>query len=254
MKTIYALALSTSKDIMRKKIIYFLLIATLIIIFSANLATFFKESIQTRLLKDLVFGMITLFSLCLTIFLSIDLIPSEIETKALYYILSRPVKRWQYIISKTLGLFIILIANIIFIGLAFIIIMYIKKGAVPENSFSALYIITLKILIVASLSVFLSLVTSRLINVSLSVLIYFLLNFIDMIEYFFIKTELTQIKPFFDFLCHFLPKFKYLSFNAQIIHNLNIPWINLAAAGIYSFAWIMLFSGISIVIFSNKDL
>lgn len=254
MEKIYVLTLSTIKDILRKKILYFIFIAAIMVIFSANLITFFKESLQIRLMKDLVFGMISIFSIFLALFLSNDLIKSEIDSKALYYVLTRPVQRWQYIIGKTLGLFIVLILNTFFVGLAFALVIFLKKGIFPINTFSGIYFITLKTLVIASISLFLSILTSKIINLSLSLLCYFFLNFKEMIDYFFIKSEMTIIKPFIDSIFYFLPKFQFISMNTRVIHNFNIKWITLFSSGLYATAWIMLFTGMSVIIFSKRDL
>jgi ABC-type transport system involved in multi-copper enzyme maturation permease subunit len=254
MKKIYVLASSTFKDILRKKILYFIFIAAILAIFSANLVTFFKESLQVRLIKDLVFGMISIFSIFLGLFLSHDLIRSEIDSKAVYYVLSRPVERWQYILGKTIGLFIVLIMNTLFIGIAFACVMFVKKGTVPVNTFSGIYFITLKTLVIASFSILLSTMTTRIINISFSVLIYFTLNFREMINYFLLKSNMHIVKPIVEGLLYFLPNFHFISMNTRVIHNFDIKVVTLFSSGLYALAWITLFTGISVVVFSRKDL
>src|SRR5579859_2990903 len=62
---------------------------------------------------------ISLFGLLIAIFIGIGLVSKEIEKRTLYTILSRPVRRWEFVIGKFLGLAGTLVVNTFFMALGF---------------------------------------------------------------------------------------------------------------------------------------
>ena len=56
------------------------------------------------MLVNLGLSSISLFGVIIAIFIGIGLVSKEIEKKTLYTILSRPVRRWEFIVGKYLGL------------------------------------------------------------------------------------------------------------------------------------------------------
>jgi ABC-type transport system involved in multi-copper enzyme maturation permease subunit len=63
------------------------------------------------MLVNLVLSSISLFGVIIAIFVGIGLVSKEIEKKTLYTILSRPVRRWEFIAGKYLGLLLTLVVN-----------------------------------------------------------------------------------------------------------------------------------------------
>ena len=68
--------------------------------------------VEITVIKSMAFGIIVLGGLVLSIFLSFDLIPSDVDKKTIYTILSKPVWRWQYVLGKYLGTCMALAVNI----------------------------------------------------------------------------------------------------------------------------------------------
>ena len=71
------------------------------------------------MLVNLGLSSISLFGVIIAIFVGIGLVSKEIEKKTLYTILSRPVRRWEFIAGKYLGLLLTLVVNAVLMTVGF---------------------------------------------------------------------------------------------------------------------------------------
>lgn len=128
MKTILAIAKTTYGEAMRKKILNsFLLVAIGIIIISLSFSSFgFQQDIT--IVKAFGLGIVGLAAILISIIMGISLIPNEVERKTIYTILSKPVRRYEFIIGKMLGGAATLFVNVALMGIVFILAATLKAA------------------------------------------------------------------------------------------------------------------------------
>ncbi len=132
---IWTIAKTTIGDAMRKKILQiFLVVAIALIVmslsFSQNLSFSSREgsSVDLQLVKSFGLGLMAIAGALISIVMGVSLIPQEIERRTIYTILSKPVKRYEFIIGKFLGAILTLAINIALMGLVFIAAVTVKAG------------------------------------------------------------------------------------------------------------------------------
>lgn len=126
MTTILAIAKTTYGEAMRKKILNsFLLVGLGIIVISVSFSSFgFQQDIT--IMKSFGLGIVALAAILISVILGISLIPNEIERKTIYTILSKPVRRYEFIIGKILGAAATLFVNVALMGIVLIIVATLK--------------------------------------------------------------------------------------------------------------------------------
>lgn len=101
---ILSIAANTFRETIRNKILYAILAFALFVIGM----TFFLADLSvgdfTRIIADVGLASIHLFGVVMAVFLGITLVSNEVERKTIYLILSKPVRRFEFIFGKTLGL------------------------------------------------------------------------------------------------------------------------------------------------------
>ena len=126
---------------MRKKtLIGFLILSLLVIAGSTLLTAFLSETqvsqefsvdVESKMIKDICVSAISVFGILITIFISASGVPAEMENKVIYTILSKPVRRFQYLLGKFLGIQLIIILNLLLMTLLFFIALYVKQSVLP---------------------------------------------------------------------------------------------------------------------------
>ena len=137
---IWTIAKTTFGDAMRKKVLQiFLVVAIGLIVlsytFSGSLAfsTRGGGEVDLRMVKNFGLGMIWLAGLLITLVMGVSIIPTEIERRTIYTILSKPVNRYEFIIGKFIGAALTLGLNIGLMGIVFIIMIAIKAAGIQPT-------------------------------------------------------------------------------------------------------------------------
>jgi len=137
----WTIAVYSWREGMRKKtLIGFLILSLLVIAGSTLLTAFLSETqvsqefsvdVESKMIKDICVSAISVFGILITIFISASGVPAEMENKVIYTILSKPVRRFQYLLGKFLGIQLIIILNLLLMTLLFFIALYVKQSVLP---------------------------------------------------------------------------------------------------------------------------
>jgi len=126
MNTIWLLASSTFEEARRRKILLVFLFGALAIMLMGTAFGALTPARDLNVTKSLGLGVISLAGVFISIILYITLIPTEIERRTIYSVLSKPVQRYQYITGKFLGGLMTVLANIALMGIIFLAILTAK--------------------------------------------------------------------------------------------------------------------------------
>ena len=154
-----AIALNTFREAVRDRVLYNLIIFALILVASAPLFSQISIQIERLVLVNAGLSSISLFGVIIAIFLGIGLVSKEIERKTLYTILSRPVRRWEFVAGKYLGLVLTLIVNAALMTLGFFMALLITQRKLTGQDGSllvAIYFIILAFLMITAVTLLFS--------------------------------------------------------------------------------------------------
>jgi len=136
----WSIAVYTYREGIRKKTLVGFLILSLLVIFGASFMSSFlnpgtigdvSADIDLKLIKDICVSTISIFGVLIAIFTSASLVPGEMENKVIYTILSKPVRRFQYLLGKFIGAQFIIIVNLVLMGGLFFVALYLRQRVLP---------------------------------------------------------------------------------------------------------------------------
>jgi ABC-type transport system involved in multi-copper enzyme maturation permease subunit len=137
----WCIAVYTWREGIRKKTLVGFLILSLLVIFGASFMSAFldqttvgdaESDIDLKLIKDICVTTISIFGMLITIFISASVVPNEVENKVIYTVLSKPVRRLQYLLGKFMGVQMIVLANLLLMAALFFAAIWIKQGVMPK--------------------------------------------------------------------------------------------------------------------------
>ncbi len=155
------IAIFTWREGLRKKTLIGFLILSILVIFGAQFMTAFlsetqiggsggSSDVDLKLIKDICVTTISIFGVLISIFISASVVPSEVENKVIYTVLSKPVRRIQYLLGKFVGVQIIIIANLLLMGGLFCLVLYIKQPIFPSLLLWSVFLTYFEFLVVSS--------------------------------------------------------------------------------------------------------
>src|SRR5256886_4764179 len=176
------IASNTFREAVRDRVLYNLIAFAVLMTGSAILIGQISIDIERLVVINLGLTAVSLFGVVIAIFIGIGLVSKEIEKRTLYTVLSRPVRRWEFIVGKFFGLAGTLVVNTFFMAIGvFAALLYVShKFARPDALILvALYFIVLEFLIICALALLFSSFSSPLLSAVFAFSLFVIGSFAD---------------------------------------------------------------------------
>lgn len=179
---IRSIAANTFREAVRDRVLYNLIAFALLMSGAAVLVGQISIEIERLVVINLGLTAISLFGVVIAIFIGIGLVAKEIDKRTLYTVLSRPVRRWEFIAGKFFGLTGTLVVNTFFMAMGvFAALAYVSHRFVATDLtvLVALYFIILQFLIVTALALLFSSFSSPLLSAVFTFLLFIIGSFAE---------------------------------------------------------------------------
>ena len=203
LRRIAAIATVTLTELTRLRDFYVLLLFALVLIVSSMFIARMTFQQEFQVLKDISLGAMSMFTSILAIVATARMLPQDVDDRAVYTILAKPVPRFEYITGKLAGLLALLAISMVVMSVLFCVVLYARQQTVlaettvqmahlpPEelanalanvrastfdaNLAPALTLIFIKAAILAALTLFVStFATSTIFTIVIAVFVYFI--------------------------------------------------------------------------------
>lgn len=164
---ISCIAANTFREAVRDRVLYNLIVFAVLLSGAAILVGQISIDIEKLVVINLGLTAVSLFGVVIAIFIGIGLVSKEIEKRTLYTVLSRPVRRWEFIVGKFFGLAGTLVVNAFFMAIGvFGALLYVAHKFQMSDAWVlvALYFIILQFLMICSLALLFSSFSSPLLS------------------------------------------------------------------------------------------
>lgn len=248
----FNIALNTFKEIVRNKFLYIIFIfAILFIIFSLSLGKLTIGEDQ-KVITDFWISMIEIFWLIGVLFVWSQLLFKEIEWKTIFLILSKPIKRYEFILGKFLWFWAILFLMTLFQSLFYIWVLYFQHISLEPLIFFSLFFILLKLLILVGLVIFFSTFMSTIMTIIVSIMMYFLAHSFSVLLGLILKTKILFLSIFVQLLQLLFPPFEALNTKDFIGSFDGFSLSFFIENTLYAFLYLGIILLLSILIFNRK--
>ena len=243
MNTAFVIAGNTINEAMRRKILNaFLMVGLAMIVLMFSFTTFAARQ-ELTLIKGMGLGVISLAGLFISV------------------ILSKPVTRYQFLLGKYLGAIGTVSINIGLMGILFVIAVAIKQALGHQVVDAPLLLIQVlltlfQLILLCSLSVFLSVFTPPLINF-FATLSLFIIGSMSPVTYDLAKNAGNPLaKAFFSAVHYIVPNFGNFNYTNPLLNTtvqVTSPELFVAQNIIYSIVYSAVLLIIAVLAFDRKE-
>lgn len=252
-----AIVRNTFREAVRDRVLYNLIAFALILIASALLFGEISIGIQKTILLNVGLSSISVFGLLIAIFLGIGLVYKEMDKRSLYALLSKPIRRRQFIVGKFLGLNFTLLVNTAFMSIGlWAALYYLMRRFEPQDLYVwvAIYFTLLQLSLVTALCLFFSCFATPVLSAIFTFMAYVIGNFAADIRAFGELTENSVLKGLTTFLYYLLPNFSDFNVSAWVSHGKPVAASVVLLNTLYALCYDGILVMASVWIFSRKDL
>ena len=233
-------AVNTFREAVRDRVLYNLIFFALMMTGAAILVGGISIGIERMVIINLGLSAISIFGLVMAIFIGVGLVHKEMEKRTLYSLLSKPIRRWEFLAGKFAGLLLTLVVNtsLMTLGLA-AALYYVGRPFVLSDAtiLVAVYFILLQLALVTALALFFSCFSSPLLSTLFTLGMYIAGIFSTDIRDVGMFTSSLAIQWGARLLYYLLPNFHNFNAIAATAHGESIPfaliWQNTAYAAVY---------------------
>ncbi len=250
-------AINTFREAVRDRVLYNLVFFALLMIGAAIIVGQISIGIERLVIVNLGLSAISIFGLVMAIFIGVGLVYKEIEKRTLYSLLSKPIRRWEFLVGKYAGLVLTLVINTAFmtLGLA-AALFYVARSFVRSDAsiLIAIYFILLALALVTAIALFFSCFSSPMLSTLFTLAIYITGIFAGDIRDFGALTHSSFIRGATSVLYYLVPNFHDFNSIAVAAHGESIPFALVWQNTLYALMYIVLLLVASSAIFSRRNL
>jgi ABC-type transport system involved in multi-copper enzyme maturation permease subunit len=250
------IATNTFREAVRDRVLYNLIAFALLMSAAAVLVGQISIQIEKLVVINLGLTAVSLFGIVIAIFIGIGLVSKEIDKRTLYTVLSRPVRRWEFIAGKFFGLAGTLVVNTIFMGIGVFAALAYVSHHFESSDFGilvALYFIILQFVVITALALLFSSFSTPIFAAIFAFWLFVIGNFAQDLRTFAAMAHGTT-RVLATAAAYLVPNFSALNVISQVAHGEPVPHrlilLNTAYVLVYSAA---VLSG-AVMIFERRNL
>ena len=217
------IAKNTFQESLRLRSYQIILVFALLLLGSSQLLAFLTPAEQLKMIKDVSLSGIEFFSALLAIFASMTALRSEFETNTISTLLSKPLKRSDFILGKFLGMLMVITMGVIIMSIVFIGLIMVKQHSFETSLFSALFLIWAEMLVIIAITLAIAAFAST----AFTLIFVLFLFFVGHLTGYGLSMSEQMKNPVLQVLTKFfykiLPNFESFAIRDQIVVGGTVP-------------------------------
>jgi len=256
MTRVTSIASNTFREAVRDRVLYNLIAFALLMVAASLLVGQISLNIERNVVINLGLTAVSLFGLVIAIFIGIGLVSKEIDKKTLYTILSRPVRRWEFILGKFGGLVATLVVNTFFMAIGiFAALFYLAHRFQRADAYLlvAIYFIVLQFVLITALALLFSSFSSPLLSAAFSFALFIVGTFAQDLRGFAMMTH-GAVRTIAIGAAYLVPNFAALNVISSVAHDHPVA----GSLVLYNSLYVLLYSAATVagamLIFEHRNL
>jgi len=256
MKTIKTIALNTFKETIRNRILINIFVFAFFIFILSVMIGEWSLGEQIKVISDFGLTGLHIIAVLIAIFIGINLVSKEINSRTIYNTLSKNIERWQFLLGHFFGLAITLFINMLLLGVVLILILALYSTSLDFGLFIPVMLIYGEMLIIIAFSILFSIITNTTLSAIYTIFIFIIGNLIKDVVVMFENLEASNqiLNALVKFLSWILPDLQLYNVISEYVHQIPITSTYLISVLFYTILYLAFVLSASILIFNKKDL
>ncbi len=214
---IRGIAVNTFRESARNKMFYLLVFFGVLFALSSRLVSFLTLGDAMKVLKDTGLAAINFFCVLIAIFTGINLVYKEVEKKTVLAILSKPVRRDEFILGKFLGLALTMLAALAAMAAIFFAFILLNGGGFDWRILLYFAMLFLELLVIIAVSLLFSAFTTPILAFIFTVSLYLIGHVMWTYNEFKALLRAPAMKVLSEILYYLLPNLDKFNIKNEVV-------------------------------------
>lgn len=240
------LARITFQEALRDRVFNLVGLFALILIAGAFLAGNLAAGSEIKIIQDMALAFIQLLLLLVGILLGSQAVHKDLERRTIFLVLSKPVRRGEYLLGKLMGIGSVLLVLAITMTFAFGTIHLLLGSFAPAHLLAAIPLMLVEAIVFTAMALLFSVLTSPTLGMAYCLGLFLVGHTTSTIHDFTQRPEATEtVRLFGEFMLRVVPNLELLDVKNQVVYGDALKWSDGLWAGGYGLAWAFLFLGLA---------
>ncbi len=254
MNRIASIALNTFRESVRGKLLYLVIVFGGILVFSTYLLSPLSVgAAREKIVTDIGLAFISFIGVMTAVMVGSTLVHKEVDKKAVYMVLTRPVSRFEYLAGKFFGIMAALLVMICVMSLIMSAVIIMGGGGISAGILTALYFSILEMAVMSSVVIFFSTFTTPVLTFFFAACVFAAGNLSGDLRVFADKFGSETMKKMTDFIFYILPNLKVFNFRHQAVHEVAVSFSELGLATFYALAYCVAVMLFAYLVFNRRE-
>src|SRR5262245_44032026 len=211
MSRVGVVAWNTFREAVRDRVLYNLVFFALLMMAAAILVGQISIEIERIVIVTLGLSAISVIGLLIAVFIGVGLVSKEMDKRTLYALLAKPVRRWEFLLGRFVGLRLTRTVNTAAMAAGLFAALWYVKHPLERGDAAvlvAIYFILLKLALVVALALLFSCYTTPLLAILFTAGLYVAGLFVMEMRDLQSATMSAGLKTFLRWLSYLLPNFQ----------------------------------------------
>jgi len=256
---IWAIALNTFREAARIRVLY----GVLVLVVGANLLALALGQLSfhdaARVARDVGLAGISLFGSLTAIFLGVFLLYTEVARRTIHAIVTKPIRRWEFVVGKYAGMVLVLTVLVGVFALAMAGMLAVQGAGVDSGVAKALVLAWFEVLTVAAIAIFFSAFSTPFLSGIFALALWVLGRLTPDLEATaqllspWLRTPARIALEIIPDIHLFAVSGRTLDGAAVSVHGDFVPWSYVGLASAHGLGWIVALVSLAALLFHRRD-
>jgi ABC-type transport system involved in multi-copper enzyme maturation permease subunit len=247
------IAFNTFREAIRDRILYSLLVFALAMIGSSVILSRLSVGGEVKIIKDLGLAAIGLVGTLIAVFIGVGLVYKEIERRTLYIIITKPIRRAEFVLGKFLGLALTLAVNVAIMGTGLLLLASTMEARLTWELGLPVILTFVKLMVVTAIAVLFSTFSTPTLSAIFTLALVVVGSLAEDLQLFAATFGGPILQALVASLYLVLPNLASLDVGAAVVHGRPVPAAVAGLAAAYGVAYVAALLAGAVWIFQYRD-
>jgi ABC-type transport system involved in multi-copper enzyme maturation permease subunit len=253
MTAIRTIARNTFKEAVRDRVLYLLLFFAGVSIGLSRVLALLTVGDPIKIVKDVGLAAIALFGALMAILIGTGLVSKEIEKRTIFTLLSKPIRRHEFLLGKFAGLVLVLLVMTALMSLVLLLLVFAHTLTLDLKLLAAVFFLFLELVLLTAVAILFSCFSTPILS-SLYALGFYLIGHFS----WSLATLIQKMRPgagrtVVAGLRLLLPDLEILNYRTEAVHGLAIPAAAWLTGPAYAVLYTAVVLSVAVLVFRRRD-
>jgi ABC-type transport system involved in multi-copper enzyme maturation permease subunit len=253
MNRIYSIALNTFRESVRQKLLYVSLVFGGIFIASTYVLSPLAVGARDKIITDVGLAAVSILGVLTAILAGSTLVHKEVEKRAVFMVLTRPVPRYQYLLGKFAGIVAAIALMIAVMTGLMVVTVMLGPGFLRPAVFAAIYLSALEVAVMCAVVIFFSTFTTPILTSFFALCLFAAGSLSNDLRIFAERFGGSFMKAVMEVVYYILPNLKVFNLRHEAVHYLPFRMRDLLMATGYCTVYCIIFLYFAYLVFRKRE-